>query len=358
MKKKIQLKVPRRKSKQQTPTRITNETVAEHRERILAGGRRFKYPHQYLRHKLVINALLISLVALLVVVGFGWWQLYVARSTGDFMYRVTRALPLPVASVDGENVRYSDYLMRYVPQERWLVKEGRMNLGGKEGQAQTDFIKRQTLDSVERNALAQKIAHEKNISVSEKEVQDVIDDLREMANGTISQEVYNASARDGYGYSPDEFRHILHQSLLTQKVAFTIDTDAKTSKQAVETALAANPTPTLDAVATAFKQANPTKDMEFGESGLVPRDNRDGGRTQMALKLKPGEVSKGFEATTGDGYYFVQLVEQNNRQVSYRYIRIPLTTFDTQFAAVKKEQKIKEYITIPQAQNVTKKEQQ
>ena len=30
----------------ETGGRITNETVAEHRERVLAGGRKFKYPLQ------------------------------------------------------------------------------------------------------------------------------------------------------------------------------------------------------------------------------------------------------------------------------------------------------------------------
>ncbi len=37
------------------PEHITNETVSEYRERILAGGRKFKYPVQYARHRLVIK---------------------------------------------------------------------------------------------------------------------------------------------------------------------------------------------------------------------------------------------------------------------------------------------------------------
>ena len=55
--KKIKLK---RSKKQPAPaaSRITNETIAEHREQILAGGRRFKYPIQYTKHKLIINTAL------------------------------------------------------------------------------------------------------------------------------------------------------------------------------------------------------------------------------------------------------------------------------------------------------------
>ena len=49
-----------------------DETVAEHRERILAGGRKFKYPVQYARHRLVINAILVTLAALVLLAVIGW----------------------------------------------------------------------------------------------------------------------------------------------------------------------------------------------------------------------------------------------------------------------------------------------
>ena len=53
------LRRKKRSAEAEQPSRITNETVAEHRERILAGGRRFKYPVQYARHRLVINTIII-----------------------------------------------------------------------------------------------------------------------------------------------------------------------------------------------------------------------------------------------------------------------------------------------------------
>ena len=111
--KKLQFKRREKANKTAIPTRITNETVAEHRERILAGGRRFKYPMQYARHRLVINTILVTVGALVLIAAIGWWQLYPVQNTSTFFYRVTRVLPLPVASVDGESVRYGDYLMYF-----------------------------------------------------------------------------------------------------------------------------------------------------------------------------------------------------------------------------------------------------
>jgi hypothetical protein len=103
----------RRKKPEETSSRITSDTIAEHRERILAGGRRFKYPVQVARHRLVISAILISVTVLLLFISFVIWQLYGAQASDVFFYRVTSVVPLPVAKVDTQNVLYSDYLIKY-----------------------------------------------------------------------------------------------------------------------------------------------------------------------------------------------------------------------------------------------------
>ena len=45
------LRKPSARKQAVAPARITNDTVAEHRQRVIAGGRKFKYPIQYARHK-------------------------------------------------------------------------------------------------------------------------------------------------------------------------------------------------------------------------------------------------------------------------------------------------------------------
>src|SRR3979411_3287894 len=87
-------------------SRITNETVAEHRERILAGGRKFKYPHHYPKHPIVLITLGIVLLSAASFFGFAFWQLYGAQNTGDFIYRFTQVLPAPVAKIDNRTVLY------------------------------------------------------------------------------------------------------------------------------------------------------------------------------------------------------------------------------------------------------------
>lgn len=58
------LKVRKKFRRAKTPTSklVTNDTVAEHREKILAGGRKFKYPIQYSKHKVIINAIIVVII--------------------------------------------------------------------------------------------------------------------------------------------------------------------------------------------------------------------------------------------------------------------------------------------------------
>lgn len=339
------LKRKSKASEQDKPTRITNETVAEHRERILAGGRKFKYPHQYVKHKLVINAILISLAVLLVAAVIGWVQLYKAQNTGEFMYRVTRVLPLAVASVDGEPVRYSDYLMRYRSHELYLRSTGQIGLNTADDKKQLDFFKRSVLSGLEKDVYAEKIAREQGVSVTNEDVDAVIEAGRNTATGKVSKEVYDASTQDTLGYSPDEYRHIIRQSLLRHKVAYKVDDKARTAQERVAAAVKrVKASHSLEKVATDFKRQGLVVD--YGGAEQVSRNNRDGGLATAALGMALGEISSVVQSTTGDGYYFIRRLPAESNKVSYEYIRIPLTVFDDMFDKLKKQKKIQEYITV------------
>ena len=340
--KKIRLK---RKKQQAAPARITNETVAEHRERILAGGRKFKYPHQYVRHRLVINAIIIAVI---VVVGSSlliWQQLFYAQNTSDFMYRLTRVAPIPVGSVDGEQMRYSDYLMRYRSQELWLSTKGQLNLTGADGKRQLDFIKREVINGVALDTFAAKKARDLKVTVSDDEVKAVIDENRMTKTGKISQEVYDASAQDTLGFSPSEYRYLTEQSLLRKKVAYEMDSVAKDTRDKVQARISADGAISFDGLAKELTAAG--MKLDYGASGLVPTDNQDYGLSKTTNTLKNGEVSPAIKSSIGDGYYFVRRISGNNRQISYEYLRVPLSAFNDAFAKVKASGGVEEYIPIP-----------
>lgn len=334
------------------PSRITNETVAEHRERILAGGRRFKYPVQYARHRLVINTIIISVIALILVVAFVWWQLYPQQNTSTFFYRITRVLPLPVAVIDGQNVPYSSYLSAFRSQEHYLEAKEGVDLYSEESKQQLDFIKRKALDDAVADAYAAKIANEKNISVTDKQVDEAIQRQRESRDGVTSQEAYDAIVLDHFNWTPTEAREVTKSRLLRQEVAFAIDDTAKKQRDDVLRRLKSEKD--FDKVASAVP-ANGDARVQTGVAPLVPSSNQDGGLALAASKLEVGQISDAFRSTTGDGYYIVKTLEKSNdNRISYAYIKIPLTVFEKRLEEIKKnESKYKEYIEVEKLKTLT-----
>lgn len=338
------LKARKQKKELQRSARITNETVAEHRERILAGGRRFKYPVQYARHRLVFNTVLISFAALVLIVGLVWWQLYPAQNSSTFFYRITRVLPLPVASVEGQQVRYSDYLVIYRSQAHYLeVKEG-VNLKDAASKGQVDFIKRKAINDAVADAYAAKLAKEQGIGLTEQQIDDAIARQRQSRDGTASKETYDAIVMDHFDWTPQEARGVTARKLLRQEVSYSIDNLATRQRDQVVAKLQTEKD--FMKVAESIDEVDGAK-VEAGLTPLVPRNNQDGGLAAAASKLKKDEISQPFKSTTGNGYYIVKLLdESSDSRISYAYIKIPLTVFAKQLADIKADNKVSEYISI------------
>lgn len=334
-----------------TPTapvssRITTETIAQHRERILAGGRRFKYPVQYARHRLVFNAIIISIATLVALVVVGYFQLYKAQNTSDFMYRVTRVVPLPVASIDDQPVLYSDYLMKYRSSVHYLEEKERLNINSEDGKRQSDFVKQQAMDDALADAYALKLAKVNNVTVTATELETFLKQQRSSSDGEVTEATYDAVILDYYGWSPEEYRHAMETKLLRQKVGFVVDKQANEITKSVGTAITAGNLD-LKAVADATNKTALVQ-VVYGALGWVPKTNQDGGLATAAAKLQKGAVSSVVKSTTGEGYYYVKLIDSNDTQVNYEYVHIPLTVFARDFSAIKdNSSKVKEYIDIP-----------
>jgi hypothetical protein len=342
-----------RKKDSEVSSRITNETVAEHRERILAGGRRFKNPIQYARHRLVINAIVISIAALIILGVVGWWQLYPAQNTSTFVYNVTRVLPLPVAVVDGQPVLYGDYLMRYRSAIHNLEQQGQINLNSDDGKRQSDYHKEKSMEAAIADAYGVKLAKQLGLTVTDAELDGYLKEQRQSSDGEISQRTYDASILDILGWSPDEYRHVLRDELLRQKVAFAIDDSA--SKLSDSIAKKAKESKSdFQAIVKSINALGGAQ-VVYGAPGLVPKANQDGGLANAAGKLKVGQVSSSIKVTTtaaGDAYYYVRLLSSNDSQVSYEYIQIPLSEFNRRLDNLRKSNKISEFIAVPKTASI------
>ncbi len=327
-------KVLRKRSAKKLPTRITNDTVAEHRERVLAGGRKLKYPIQYTRNTLVRNAILISLGALVALVVLVWLQLYVWKDTSDLAYRVSRVIPVPVAQIDGKYVRYSDYLLYHRSTISVLESQG-----GSENTASDRmmFQQQQAIDRALEDTYARKIANERNISIANERIDSLIEQQR--AQSGLSESAYEAVVNDNLRWTMDELRRAMRNTLLRQEVAFSIDDKASGVAQQVGDLIGEGQT--LEEVARALEA-----EVEYQADISVPRDNSDGGLSSAAADLEVGSESGAIKTLAGDGYYFILRHSSDEESIRYSYLKVPLTVFSKQFNELKDSDQTRLFINI------------
>lgn len=342
--KKFIAKVSGKKQPQEPAGRITTDTLAEHREKVLAGGRKFKYPVQYQRHRLVINAIIIGVAALVILIGAGWYLLYPAQNTSEFIYRVTKVVPVPVATIDGEPVRYSDYLMKYRSAVHYLTEKEQVDTTTEDGKRQLDFVKSQSMQDAIADAYASKLARNLDIEVTNEELETFLLQQRQSTEQEVTESSYNSVIEDYYGWTPDEYRETMKKKLLRQKVAFAVDEDAKKLTENIDKRIAGGQV-ALETIASELNAQSPNS-VEFTPEAWVPKTNLDGGLATAAMDLQKGTVSKAIKTTSGNGYYYVKLIDTNATQVQYSTLLIPLRSFTTQLEAAQTDDKLTKYIQI------------
>lgn len=317
------------------------EKVDERREEVLSKGRKFKYPLQFSRHRIVVNTILIIIVVLTAITISMWLALYRFGMTDEFLFRITRVFPVPVAHVDNENVLFSDYLMLYRSSMTSIERQSGSQFDEESVAHLRAEYKRSALDDSEKFSYAIKLAKELGIEISNDEVEAEFTRHLNIGGVERSEESFIKIIEDNFGLNKSEYERMLYLSIAKAKVSEAIDENAKNIASEVERMLSENGN-NYSAVATALGD----KIIYQETGGLVDSKNIDGGRATEAAKLEPGGSSGKFVSMNGDGYYFVKLVEKNDSQVNFVSIRVPFTEFNSRFDKVKADGGISELITI------------
>ncbi|MGD8374069.1 MAG: SurA N-terminal domain-containing protein [Candidatus Woesebacteria bacterium] len=324
--------------------RITNETVAEHRERVLAGGRKFKYPLQYTKHRVVVVTAIIVFAIAILASAIGGWQLYSVQNASKFMLRVTQVLPVPVAEVDGAQVRYSDYLLNLRSSLHYLSTKEAVNFSSDDGKRQLDYQKRLALNKAIENAYIQKIAEQQGVNVSQDELDTYID--KEITNNPygVTKEMYQQVVGDYYDWTFDDYKNSVREQLLRKKLAAKIDVEGRQQIQAAWDALNA----TADFAETAKGQSEDVASaVNGGDVGYVSMNVDDpSGLIVAAEGLEPGQFSGVIEGV--DGFYIIKVYDKREKDIHFAKIFVSYKTLNQQIAQLKVDGKVKEYISVPE----------
>ena len=268
--------------------RSEKQQVAERREEVLAKGRKFRYPLQYAKHKLILFSIAIAVVMTAVFIFVGWGLLYKAQNTGDVIYRISRVIPVAVADVDNEKVMFADYLMFYRSSIKAVEKQSGSFGDDEDAENLRKSYKRAALDEAEKLTFASKLARELNINVSREEIDEEFLRHRNVGGTERSEESFLKVVSDNFGLSKNEYERMLKLQLIKSKVSEEIDNKAKTTVEKIEKMIA-------EGKGMGEIRDSLGADIVYEETGgLVSSKNIDGGRSDVAFSLKAREISQKY----------------------------------------------------------------
>jgi hypothetical protein len=271
--------------------RITNETVAEHREQLLRGARKYIYPLEHAKHRIVLISVWILSGAVVLFFAYVGFSLYKFQSTSTFEYYVTLAIPFPAAKAGPSFVSYESYLFELRHYTHYYQTQQGVNFSSDAGQQQLDAFKKQAMQEVIDDAYVKQLASKYGVSVSDDELNNEVQLVRQQNRLGSSNQEFADVLKQFWGWSVDDFKRELKNQLLAQQVVAKLDT--VTQARAVSVLAKIRSGQKFAKLAKQYSDDSATKKNGGEYSGLIDSTNQDlpPQTLNALLKLKPGQVS-------------------------------------------------------------------
>jgi parvulin-like peptidyl-prolyl isomerase len=223
--------VPEGPSLEDVP-RITNENISEHREEVLKGARKYIYPLRHSTRTIVlitVSVIIAAFIGLLVYCGFAMYKFY---QYNTFIYRVSQVVPFPIAKADGHYVTYENYLFELRRYVHYYQSQRQNNFSGADRDRLLAFRK-QALQQVIDDAYIKDVAAKNHVSVSDKEVNARLTEVRNQNRLGDNNKVFADVLREYWGWSVNDFKRSLKQEILAEKVSAKMDIPANQKADSV-----------------------------------------------------------------------------------------------------------------------------
>jgi len=202
--KKISNKLSLKRSKQEpveVSNRITNDTVAEHREQVLGQARKYIYPLRHSKRTLVKISVSLLCIAVIVFFSYCILALYKFKTNSSFLYKVTQVIPFPVARTGSRFISYENYLFEINHYTHYYRTQQSLDFNSDAGKQQLAEFKKRALNKVIDDAYIKKLAEQKNITVSDKEIDDEITIVRNQNRLGANDKEFQSVLRDFWNWS-------------------------------------------------------------------------------------------------------------------------------------------------------------
>lgn len=318
--------------------RVTNETIAAQREEVLGSARKYIYPLQAPKHRIVKLSVGILIAAVIVFFGFCTLELYKFQSTNSFIYGVTQVIPFPVAVInDRDLVSYNSYLFELRHYMHYYQTQQNVNFSTTAGKQQLSVFKQRSLDQALQNAYVDQLAQKNHLSVSTSDVNNAVALVRSENRLGANNLVFQNVLSEFYGWSMSDFRRELSQELLAQMVVNKLDTG---THQRAEQALAQLQQGADFATLAKQVSDDSSTSGNGGDYGtLIDASNTDIAPQiiQALFKLKAGQYSGIIN--TGYSLEIVKVLAVQGNEVRAAHIEFnfqPITTYTNPLGASKK----------------------
>ncbi|HEX7368409.1 MAG TPA: SurA N-terminal domain-containing protein [Candidatus Saccharimonadales bacterium] len=206
--------------------RITNETVAEHREEVLSSARKYIYPLSHSKRRVV--SITVGLLILAVVVFFAYCGIavYKLQSSSTFIYTVSKVIPFPAARVGSSWVSYESYLFELRHTMHYYVSQQQENFSTAAGKRHLAQLRQQAMAQVVQDAYVKQLAAKYHVSVSDQAVDNEVSLVRQQNRLGSSNQVFDEVLSEFWGWTQADFKRELKMQLLTQAVVSKLDTGA------------------------------------------------------------------------------------------------------------------------------------
>lgn len=323
---------------------ITNETVAEHREDVLAGARKYIYPLKHSRRRVVVISSTIFITAFVVFMAYVTVSLYKFQSTSGFLYGVTKVIPFPVAKAGSSWVSYNSYLFELRHYMHYYETQQGVDFDSKSGKEQLENFKKQALDQVSNDAYVKQLAKKDHVRVSERAVTNQVELVRAQNRLGTSQREFEEVLNEFWGWNENDFRRSLKQQMLAQAVVAKLDTD--TVKQADDTLAQLKAGADFATLAAQVSEDDATKANSGQYAAPIDRNNADIPAAVMVqlAKLQPGQYSEVIN--TGYSLEIVKVNSVQDGKIQASHIAFNFKPVDDYTAPLKAKNPPKDYIKV------------
>jgi len=353
MKKKLHKLVPkrlRRRQKglvvQENVPRITNETVAENREAVLKSARKYIYPLQHSKHRIVTISTGLFIITIIAFFAYCTLALYRFQTNSTFLYRVTQVIPFPIARTGGHFIAYENYLFELRHYKHYYETQLKVNFDTGKDKEQLEQFKRRALDKVINDAYIKQLAEANGITVSDREVDDQITIVRNQNRLGSTERVFEDVIRDYWGWSINDFKRSLQSTILAQKVVAKLDTEANQKAEAALAELKSG----ADFAAVAMKYSDGPYQANGGEIGFpVDRTSKEvaAQATDALFRTQTGQLTEIIN--TGFTLEIYKNLETNGDKIRSARIVVTFKNIDDFVNDFKDKQTYTRYVKLPEA---------